>query len=142
MKCWLCRTISDSLGSKFYGLAYGAKNGDSWSLQIILWHKVLSSLSIIKQVLWDGEWIEGSGRSTGEECEQVFSYLSRCSNTTKYQRPESKYKYKIYKFILLRKHYSDPWTFMYVCMGWRFWGWIYAYPETFYVVQVFLIYSI
>jgi len=40
--------------------------------------------------MWDGEWTEGTGRSTGEECEQVFSYLSRCSNTTKYQRPENR----------------------------------------------------
>jgi len=39
---------------------------------------------------WDGEWVEGTGRSTGEECEQLFSFLSRASNTTKYQRPENR----------------------------------------------------
>lgn len=42
------------------------------------------------QVNWDGDWIEGTGRSTGEECEQLFSYLSRASNSTKYQRPENR----------------------------------------------------
>lgn len=46
----------------------------------------------IKQVLWDGLWIEGTGRSTGEETEQFFSYISRCANTTKYQLPESKFR--------------------------------------------------
>ena len=74
------------------------------------------------KVKWDGEWINGVGRSTGEECEQVFSFLSRASNTTKYQRPESMkciiiiyskplcaivqlynfYIYKIYKFKFLK----------------------------------------
>ncbi|XP_066911104.1 uncharacterized protein, partial [Clytia hemisphaerica] len=42
------------------------------------------------QVSWDGEWIQGSGKSTGEECEQLFSFLSRCANTTKYQSPENR----------------------------------------------------
>uniref|UniRef100_A0A7M5X0A6 CxC3 like cysteine cluster domain-containing protein n=1 Tax=Clytia hemisphaerica TaxID=252671 RepID=A0A7M5X0A6_9CNID len=42
------------------------------------------------QVNWDGEWIQGTGKSTGEECEQLFSYLSRCANTTKYQTPENR----------------------------------------------------
>ncbi len=42
------------------------------------------------KVLWDGEWVDGTGRSTGEETEQVFSFLSRFCNTTKYQKPESK----------------------------------------------------
>lgn len=39
-------------------------------------------------MLWSGEWIKGTGRSTGEDTEQVFSFLSRCGNTTKYQTPE------------------------------------------------------
>lgn len=43
------------------------------------------------KVKWDGEWVKGTGKSTGEECEQVFSFLSRCANTTKYQIPESKF---------------------------------------------------
>eukprot|EP00111_Clytia_hemisphaerica_P010019 TCONS_00029297-protein len=42
------------------------------------------------QVNWDGQWIQGTGKSTGEECEQLFSYLSRCANTTKYQTPENR----------------------------------------------------
>jgi len=42
------------------------------------------------QVLWDGEWIDGTGRSTGEETEQIFSFLSRFCNTTKYQKPENR----------------------------------------------------
>ncbi|XP_066914469.1 uncharacterized protein [Clytia hemisphaerica] len=42
------------------------------------------------QVIWDGEWIDGTGRSTGEETEQVFSFLSRFCNTTKYQKPENR----------------------------------------------------
>ena len=41
------------------------------------------------QVLWDGEWTTGTGRSTGEETEQVFSYLSRANQVTKHQLPES-----------------------------------------------------
>ena len=49
------------------------------------------------QVLWDGKWVEGTGRSTGEETEQVFSFLSRFSNTTKYQRPES----RVFSFYLI-----------------------------------------
>eukprot|EP00111_Clytia_hemisphaerica_P015835 TCONS_00046776-protein len=44
--------------------------------------------SIQCQVQWDGLWVEGTGRSTGEETEQFFSYISRCGNTTKYQLPE------------------------------------------------------
>uniref|UniRef100_A0A7M5UXB5 CxC3 like cysteine cluster domain-containing protein n=1 Tax=Clytia hemisphaerica TaxID=252671 RepID=A0A7M5UXB5_9CNID len=47
--------------------------------------------SIECQVVWSGEWLEGTGRSTGEETEQLFSYLSRFGNSTKYQLPESKY---------------------------------------------------
>lgn len=43
------------------------------------------------KVKWDGEWVKGTGKSTGEECEQVFSFLSRCANTTKYQIPESRF---------------------------------------------------
>ncbi|XP_066924609.1 uncharacterized protein [Clytia hemisphaerica] len=42
------------------------------------------------QFIWDGKWIDGTGRSTGEETEQIFSYMSRFCNTTKYQKPESK----------------------------------------------------
>ncbi|XP_066918229.1 uncharacterized protein, partial [Clytia hemisphaerica] len=42
------------------------------------------------QFLWDGQWIDGTGRSTGEETEQVFSFLSRFCNTTKYQKPENR----------------------------------------------------
>uniref|UniRef100_A0A7M5X3X6 Uncharacterized protein n=1 Tax=Clytia hemisphaerica TaxID=252671 RepID=A0A7M5X3X6_9CNID len=44
--------------------------------------------SIECQVVWSGEWLEGTGRSTGEETEQLFSYLSRFGNSTKYQLPE------------------------------------------------------
>jgi len=40
------------------------------------------------QVLWSGEWLDGTARSTGEETEQLFSYLSRHGNTTKHQTPE------------------------------------------------------
>lgn len=32
---------------------------------------------------------EGSACSTGEEVEQINSYMSRCGNTTKYMLPES-----------------------------------------------------
>ncbi|XP_057310731.1 uncharacterized protein LOC130648685 [Hydractinia symbiolongicarpus] len=42
------------------------------------------------QILWSGEWLEGTGKSTGEETEQVFGYLSRCRNTTKHQTPENR----------------------------------------------------
>lgn len=35
-----------------------------------------------------GEWLDGTARSTGEETEQLFSYLSRLGNTTKHQTPE------------------------------------------------------
>ncbi|XP_066932550.1 uncharacterized protein [Clytia hemisphaerica] len=42
------------------------------------------------QVIWSGEWIDGTARSTGEETEQLFSYLSRTGNTTKHQSPENR----------------------------------------------------
>ncbi|XP_066934787.1 uncharacterized protein [Clytia hemisphaerica] len=42
------------------------------------------------QFIWDGEWVDGTGRSTGEETEQIFSFLSRFCNTTKYQKPENR----------------------------------------------------
>ncbi|XP_066933858.1 uncharacterized protein [Clytia hemisphaerica] len=42
------------------------------------------------QVVWSGEWLDGTGRSTGEETEQLFSYLSRFGNSTKYQLPEKR----------------------------------------------------
>nr|XP_045587889.1 uncharacterized protein LOC123749812 isoform X3 [Procambarus clarkii] len=35
------------------------------------------------QVLYGGRWQEGSGLTSGEEAEQVFSYLSRYNNNTK-----------------------------------------------------------
>ena len=38
---------------------------------------------------WDGQWTKGTGKTTGEETEQFFGYIGRCSNTTKYQLPES-----------------------------------------------------
>ena len=41
------------------------------------------------KVVWDGEWQVGSGRSTGEETEQVNGYISRTGNTTKHMLPES-----------------------------------------------------
>lgn len=41
-------------------------------------------------------WVGGGGRlqdesacATGEEVEQINSYMSRCGNTTKYMLPES-----------------------------------------------------
>uniref|UniRef100_A0A7M5U8G7 CxC3 like cysteine cluster domain-containing protein n=1 Tax=Clytia hemisphaerica TaxID=252671 RepID=A0A7M5U8G7_9CNID len=46
--------------------------------------------SIDCQVVWSGEWLDGTGRSTGEETEQLFSYLSRFGNSTKYQLPEKR----------------------------------------------------
>lgn len=46
-------------------------------------------LLLLLQVVWSGEWLDGTGRSTGEETEQLFSYLSRFGNTTKHQSPES-----------------------------------------------------
>jgi len=42
------------------------------------------------QMKWDGQWLEDTGRTTGEETEQFFSYIGRCSNTTKYQLPEGR----------------------------------------------------
>ena len=44
-------------------------------------------------MLWSGEWLEGTGKSTGEETEQIISFQSRCGNTTKYQTPESMSNY-------------------------------------------------
>ncbi|XP_057296113.1 uncharacterized protein LOC130625046 [Hydractinia symbiolongicarpus] len=41
------------------------------------------------QVQWDGAWTDGTGKSTGEETEQIFSFLSRCGNSNKHQLPES-----------------------------------------------------
>lgn len=42
------------------------------------------------QVIWGGGRLqEGSACSTGEEVEQINSYMSRCGNTTKYMLPES-----------------------------------------------------
>lgn len=41
------------------------------------------------QVIWGGRLQEGSACSTGEEVEQINSYMSRCGNTTKYMLPES-----------------------------------------------------
>jgi len=43
------------------------------------------------KILWGGRWQNGSACSTGEEVEQINSYMSRCGNTTKYMLPESKY---------------------------------------------------
>lgn len=42
------------------------------------------------QVQWDGAWTDGTGKSTGEETEQIFSFLSRCGNSTKHQLPENR----------------------------------------------------
>uniref|UniRef100_A0A7M6DRD2 Uncharacterized protein n=2 Tax=Clytia hemisphaerica TaxID=252671 RepID=A0A7M6DRD2_9CNID len=42
------------------------------------------------QLIWSGEWLKGTGRSTGEETEQLFNYLSRFGNSTKYQLPEKR----------------------------------------------------
>lgn len=42
------------------------------------------------QVLWGGRWQVGSACSTGEEVEQINSYMSRCGNTTKYMLPEGR----------------------------------------------------
>lgn len=39
------------------------------------------------QVIWRGRLQEGSACSTGEEVEQINSYMSRCGNTTKYMLP-------------------------------------------------------
>lgn len=43
-----------------------------------------------RQVLWSGQWLNGTGKSTGEETEQIFSYLSRFGSTTKHQTPENR----------------------------------------------------
>ena len=40
------------------------------------------------KVLWGGWWQEGAARSTGEEVEQINSYISRCGSTTKHMCPE------------------------------------------------------
>ena len=37
----------------------------------------------VMQLLWGGRWQEGSAASTGEDMEQLFSYLSRLNVTTK-----------------------------------------------------------
>lgn len=42
------------------------------------------------QVIWGGRLQEGSACSTGEEVEQINSYMSRCGNTTKYMLPENR----------------------------------------------------
>lgn len=42
------------------------------------------------QVIWGGRWQTDSACSTGEEVEQINSYMSRCSNTTKYMLPEGR----------------------------------------------------
>lgn len=44
--------------------------------------------TISLKVLWGGRWQVGSACSTGEEVEQINSYMSRCGNTTKYMLPE------------------------------------------------------
>ena len=59
---------------------------------------LLIQMFFLFQVIWSGEWLEGTGRSTGEETEQLFSYLSRFGNTTKHQSPESILFYCIYCF--------------------------------------------
>lgn len=41
------------------------------------------------QVIWGGRLQEGSACSTGEEVEQINSYMSHCGNTTKYMLPEN-----------------------------------------------------
>lgn len=41
-------------------------------------------------MIWSGEWVNGTGKSTGEETEQLFSFLSRFGNTTKHQSPENR----------------------------------------------------
>ena len=41
------------------------------------------------QVIWGGRLQEGSACFTGEEVEQINSYMSRCGNTTKYMLSES-----------------------------------------------------
>ena len=62
-------------------------------------------------------------------------FLSRCSNTTKYQTPESKYKYKIYEFILLKKRITLYWAFFHLCMC----VWADAFDEEFMcILKIFL----
>ena len=39
--------------------------------------------SYIHQIKWGGRYQEGAGLGTGEEMEQLFSYLSRLNSTTK-----------------------------------------------------------
>ena len=43
------------------------------------------------QVIWGGRFQEGSACSTGEEVEQINSYMSRCGNTTKYMLHHNKH---------------------------------------------------
>jgi len=42
------------------------------------------------KVLWSGEWINKTGKSTGEETEQFFGHISRCGSVTKHQTPENR----------------------------------------------------
>ena len=44
----------------------------------------------VSQVTWDGEWQDGTGRTSGEEVEQTNSFISRLGSTTKHMLPESK----------------------------------------------------
>ena len=47
----------------------------------------------VLKVLWGGWWQEGAARSTGEEVEQINSYISRCGSTTKHMSPEGNEAY-------------------------------------------------
>lgn len=40
-------------------------------------------------MLWDGGWQDGAARTSGEEVEQINSYVSRLGSTTKHMIPES-----------------------------------------------------
>lgn len=50
---------------------------------------VIIPILYFSQVIWGGRLQEGSACSTGEEVEEINSYMSRCGNTTKYMLPES-----------------------------------------------------
>ena len=60
----------------------------SWHCQVhhesvdILYMCTWSSISLI-QILWGGRWQNGAAAGAGEDMEQLFSYMSRWSSTTK-----------------------------------------------------------
>ena len=61
------------------------------------------------QILWNGRWIDGAAAGSGEEVEQLFSYLSRFNLTTKHMNAAGMFNKLIhgYKHTITSTLYND-----------------------------------